>query len=267
MGLFTGRYARINISFFLLVMLFCLIGRACNIFPLSYLANFGRKQVIPLNMQVVMWFAGLRGAIAFALSQNLPNEHKDVYISTTLAIVIFTTIVCGGLTEPMLNRMEMRTTMRASSASIATINASSSSTINPLIGGKNADNVQYEPLAIYDASIHSQASTTETDSVASAAVSGLNRIRRVATRHRQNFIDKYSAFISRIEDEYMHPLFGGPEKTSVHGTSTCNGRTAIDEDLRSASNDESIHSSITLPISNDITNSSSTTTVHRKFSS
>ena len=70
MGLFTGRYARINISFFLLVMLFCLIGRACNIFPLSYLANFGRKQVIPLNMQVVMWFAGLRGAIAFALVMN-----------------------------------------------------------------------------------------------------------------------------------------------------------------------------------------------------
>lgn len=68
-------------------------------------------------------------------------------------------------------------------------------------------------LAIDDASIYSQASTTETDSVASAAVSGLNRIRRVATRHRQNFIDKYSAFISQIEDEYMHPLFGGPEKT------------------------------------------------------
>lgn len=68
-------------------------------------------------------------------------------------------------------------------------------------------------LAIDEASIYSQASTTETDSVASAAVNSLNRIRRVATRHRQNFIDKYSAFISRIEDEYMHPLFGGPEKT------------------------------------------------------
>lgn len=46
----------------------------------------------------------------------------------------------------MLNRMEMRTTMRASSASIAIINASSSSTMNPLIGGKNADNVQYEVI-------------------------------------------------------------------------------------------------------------------------
>lgn len=67
MGLFTGRYAQINIIFFLLCMIYCLIGRVANIFPLSYLANFGRKQKIPFKMQVVMWFAGLRGAIAFAL--------------------------------------------------------------------------------------------------------------------------------------------------------------------------------------------------------
>jgi hypothetical protein len=41
-------------------------------------------------------------------SQNLPGEHKEIYVSTTLGIVIFTTVVCGGLTEPMLNRMGMR---------------------------------------------------------------------------------------------------------------------------------------------------------------
>jgi sodium/hydrogen exchanger 8 len=38
----------------------------------------------------------------------LPREHKEVYVSTTLAVVIFTTVVCGGLTEPMLSRMGMR---------------------------------------------------------------------------------------------------------------------------------------------------------------
>ena len=46
---------------------------------------------------MVIWFAGLRGAIAFALSQNMPGPHKDVYETTTLIIVIFTTVVCGGL--------------------------------------------------------------------------------------------------------------------------------------------------------------------------
>jgi sodium/hydrogen exchanger 8 len=67
MGVFTDRYTQINITFFLLVTVFCLISRMFNIFPLSWLANLGRAEVIPLKMQVVMWFAGLRGAIAFAL--------------------------------------------------------------------------------------------------------------------------------------------------------------------------------------------------------
>jgi len=38
----------------------------------------------------------------------LPAEHKELYVSTTLAIVISTTLICGGLTEPMLTKMGMR---------------------------------------------------------------------------------------------------------------------------------------------------------------
>jgi hypothetical protein len=38
----------------------------------------------------------------------MPLEHRNLYVSTTLMIVIFTTIFCGGLTEPMLTRMGMR---------------------------------------------------------------------------------------------------------------------------------------------------------------
>ena len=34
--------------------------------------------------------------------------HKDVYETTTLSIVIFTTVVCGGLTEPMLRHAGMK---------------------------------------------------------------------------------------------------------------------------------------------------------------
>lgn len=58
--------------------------------------------------QVVIWFAGLRGAIAFALAQNMPGERADVYTTTTLCICIATTLVCGGLTEPVLERMGMK---------------------------------------------------------------------------------------------------------------------------------------------------------------
>lgn len=35
-----------------------------------------------------------------------------MYVSTTLGIVIFTTLVCGGLTEPILNRTGMRSSTK-----------------------------------------------------------------------------------------------------------------------------------------------------------
>lgn len=108
MGFFIGQFKEFYFFFILLVVIFCLVARLFNTFPFSALANLGRSKVIPFKMQVLIWFAGLRGAIAFALSQNMPGAHRDVYISTTLSVVILTTVVCGGLTEPMLTRMGMK---------------------------------------------------------------------------------------------------------------------------------------------------------------
>jgi sodium/hydrogen exchanger 8 len=108
MGFFTGQFRDFKFGFILLVVIFCLIARAFNTFPFSFLANLCRVDKIPTNMQIVIWFSGLRGAIAFALSQNMPGSHKNLYISTTLSIVILTTVICGGLTESILTRMGMK---------------------------------------------------------------------------------------------------------------------------------------------------------------
>lgn len=59
-------------------------------------------------MQVVMWFAGLRGAIAFALALIFPIAHRPVVVTTTLAVVLVTTFVCGGLTEPLVSYLGMK---------------------------------------------------------------------------------------------------------------------------------------------------------------
>lgn len=67
MGIFIGRYKNWNFFFFILAQLFCFVSRALNTFPLSFIANLGRTKVIPYKMQCVIWFAGLRGAICFAL--------------------------------------------------------------------------------------------------------------------------------------------------------------------------------------------------------
>ena len=119
MVVFTGEYDKWSARFVALGILCCLFGRALNTFPLSNLANLRRKIKIPAKMQFVIWFAGLRGAIAFALSLNMPQnkgddgddkwKHSNSYIvTTTLCIVIFTTVVAGGLTEPILSRFEMK---------------------------------------------------------------------------------------------------------------------------------------------------------------
>eukprot|EP00540_Astrosyne_radiata_P011402 CAMPEP_0116867666 /NCGR_PEP_ID=MMETSP0418-20121206/26748_1 /TAXON_ID=1158023 /ORGANISM="Astrosyne radiata, Strain 13vi08-1A" /LENGTH=212 /DNA_ID=CAMNT_0004503511 /DNA_START=222 /DNA_END=860 /DNA_ORIENTATION=+ len=96
-----------------MALCFCWIGRLLNIFPLSCLANQcrrkGRGNRITCKMQWVLWFAGLRGAIAFALSENMPGPNKETYTTATLAICIFTTLFCGSLTDHVLTRAGMKT--------------------------------------------------------------------------------------------------------------------------------------------------------------
>ena len=108
MCVFTGKFHHWNISFALWTFLFCVISRALHIFPLSFVANCFRSKKISLQMQIVMWFTGLRGAVAFALSENMPGERRDVYSCATLSICLFTTVVCGGYTERVLSLTGLR---------------------------------------------------------------------------------------------------------------------------------------------------------------
>ena len=67
-------------SFALLTPPCLFIARALNIFPLSALANSfrrGRKAPISLQMQMVMWFSGMRGALSFALVVTLSHPQRN----------------------------------------------------------------------------------------------------------------------------------------------------------------------------------------------
>ena len=81
-----------------------LVGRAVNIFPLSFILNFFREHKITRKNQCVMWFSGLRGAVAFALSLHLElsAEKRYVLVTATLIIVLFTIMFLGGATMPLL---------------------------------------------------------------------------------------------------------------------------------------------------------------------
>lgn len=115
MGFFTIKLQHWNLIFSILAMAFCVIGRIMNIFPLSFIANMCRSKRNPSNritwkMQFVLWFAGLRGAIAFALALNMPGPNAELYTTVTLTICAVTTVICGGFTEKILDKFGMKET-------------------------------------------------------------------------------------------------------------------------------------------------------------
>mmetsp|Transcript_15735 Transcript_15735/g.34794 ORF Transcript_15735/g.34794 Transcript_15735/m.34794 type:complete len:614 (+) Transcript_15735:141-1982(+) len=244
MGLFTGKYREIHVPFFILCTLFCLFARLFNIIPLSWLANLGRKVPIPTKMQVVMWFAGLRGAIAFALSQNMPSEHKDVYISTTLGIVITTTLVCGGLTEPILSKMGMRvigeraagaspgadTHVRAEhgdvdhgdlpplsmgevmtevSAEVSAQRSRASNAFFNFIGGDSNEGGAARVERRYEAYEH-LALQDDGSPMQSSSAPGLAGSDVDSAEGREGSLRPRS-LMERFDRDYMQPLFGGPQ--------------------------------------------------------
>ncbi|XP_067623818.1 sodium/hydrogen exchanger 8 [Eurosta solidaginis] len=120
---------QVELSFVIWSIVLCLIGRACNIFPLAFLVNKFREHKITNKMQFIMWFSGLRGAISYALSLHLdlPNdETRRVLITTTLIIVLFTTLFFGGSTMPLLKYLKpgkkrhVRTGRRTTSSTTST---------------------------------------------------------------------------------------------------------------------------------------------------
>ncbi|XP_014661871.1 PREDICTED: sodium/hydrogen exchanger 9-like isoform X2 [Priapulus caudatus] len=108
-SVFTFSNHHWEVGFIMLAIVAIVIGRAMNVYPLSFLLNLGRKQKITYAYQHMMMFAGLRGAIAYALAiRNTASVARQTMLSTTVIIVLFTVIVLGGCTTPMLSWLKIR---------------------------------------------------------------------------------------------------------------------------------------------------------------
>jgi hypothetical protein len=85
---------------------FCLVGRACHVYPLSYLLN-KRAGATPIsrNQQHMIWYSGLRGAVAFALSKSFPGEKQNEVTATAMIIILMSIFFMGGGTVGMLNKL------------------------------------------------------------------------------------------------------------------------------------------------------------------
>ncbi|KAI3506687.1 hypothetical protein L1887_21250 [Cichorium endivia] len=90
-----------------------MVGRAAFVFPLSLFSNFIQKnenEHINIKQQVTVWWAGLmRGAVSVALaykkftgSGQTIQPANALLITSTITIVLFSTVVFGLLTKPII---------------------------------------------------------------------------------------------------------------------------------------------------------------------
>ncbi|KAI9137950.1 Cation/H+ exchanger, partial [Paraphysoderma sedebokerense] len=103
-----------------------LLARYASVFPFAKLLNMishyrvnrrrggapriasPSEQAIPHNYQMMLWWAGLRGAVSFALSLEVSSPEAAPYIrTTTLVIVILTILIFGGSIPWALKRFKI----------------------------------------------------------------------------------------------------------------------------------------------------------------
>ena len=90
----------------LLAILLVTLGRAVAIYPLC--AVFARTRLkIDLGHQHVLFWGGLRGALALALALSLPEDlpRRDVIVTITFAVVAFSIFAQGLTITPLLKRL------------------------------------------------------------------------------------------------------------------------------------------------------------------
>ncbi|KAF9105349.1 monovalent cation:H+ antiporter, CPA1 (nhx1) [Mortierella sp. AM989] len=95
--------------FILFTFIFICISRYSAVFPLSSFINMisvyalKRSDTLSRPHQVMLFWAGLRGAVAFALAASLDGVNEAAALKTTiLVVVVLSVIVFGGTTARML---------------------------------------------------------------------------------------------------------------------------------------------------------------------
>jgi CPA1 family monovalent cation:H+ antiporter len=82
------------------------LGRAVAIYPCSFLFSRSSLRVTRKHQHVLFW-GGLRGALALALALGLPDEipHREEIVTVSFAVVAFSVFVQGLTIKPLLRRM------------------------------------------------------------------------------------------------------------------------------------------------------------------
>jgi len=90
-----------------MAILVTFIVRAIMVASISFILNLRRTQNrITGKMQFVLWLAGLRGAVSYALALHIHPKNQFM-ITTTHSVILFTIFVLGGTTGPVLRAFKL----------------------------------------------------------------------------------------------------------------------------------------------------------------
>ncbi|XP_022139522.1 sodium/hydrogen exchanger 4 [Momordica charantia] len=176
------------------IIFLILLGRVAFVFPLSAISNYCNKRedrssssTITFRQQIIIWWAGLmRGAVSIALAfkqftysgVTLDPTHAAMITNTTV-VVLFTTVVFGFLTKPLIRCLlpHNQETNRASNS-----------------GPKFTEEDITLPLL----------------SMEESAATNVLRAKDSLSMLIERPVYTIHYFWRKFDDTYMRPLFGGP---------------------------------------------------------
>jgi solute carrier family 9 (sodium/hydrogen exchanger), member 6/7 len=120
LSLFTENGLEYKPLFILVTVIGICVARWCAVFPLSSAINWfiryrarrrGQEvaEEIPPNWKIMIFWAGLRGAVGVALAAGLTGPNGFALRATVLVVVVLTVIIFGGTTARMLEILQIRT--------------------------------------------------------------------------------------------------------------------------------------------------------------
>ena len=98
-----------SIDLILLVFVGMLISRAVVVFGVvPLIGKFPGAEAIGMPYRMVMYWGGLRGAIALAIVLSLPAfEYKDTLVAVVMGAVVFTLVIQGLSIEALVKRLKL----------------------------------------------------------------------------------------------------------------------------------------------------------------
>ncbi|BHF68060.1 hypothetical protein SprV_0301109000 [Sparganum proliferum] len=125
---------RWHTGFVLTAVVMCLLARFLVVFALAAIINRGKTEHTKMQWteQIICSYGGLRGAVAFSLAILLQSHFlgergefaRDVLITTTLVVILFTVAVMGTTMKPLVRLLNIRLAKKTSQKLFVTLNDS-----------------------------------------------------------------------------------------------------------------------------------------------